>query len=228
MRDPQPRAVVLGACDAIAASLDGFRYAPSKLHATRARGDWKEVVYFQASVHNRRGTSIDLSVGINVRNRRLARWRKEVHSPVRDDDWVAGSYLGYLADDGRGAEPWDLRSGSTRAVKDITRRLSADAMPFFAVCTDVRELIDAAPQRWLDRFRPSDVFELLLCYGQTKALDRYLAGLWKAKPMVQADAREWLAETGRLNSRTGEVAPSDHGEALARLLTHHQMVNRIG
>ena len=227
LQDPEPHAVVLGACDAIAASLNGFRYAPSQRHATRSRGDWKDLVYFQASVYNRRGRSITLYVGINLRNRHLARWRKEVRSPVRTDDWVAGCYLGYLADDGRGAQGWDLLSGSARAVRDICGRLNADAMPFFAACSDLGRFLDLVPTRWLDIFTPPDLFELFLCYGKAEPLDRYLAGLWENRAEIRDLTIEWLADGGRLKSRIGVVAPSNYGEALARLLEHHRMTDRV-
>ena len=206
MPDPQPRDVVLGACDAIAASLLGFRYAPSQRHATRFRGDWKDTVYFHGSVYNRRGRSITLSVGINLRNQRLARWRREVGSPVRRDSWVAGCLLGYLSDDGHGSATWDLLGGSTRAVQDIRVRLSADAMPFFAVCSDVGRLLDAAPERWLEILKPDDLFELFLCCGQVEPLDRYLAGLWRKRPKIRALTLKWLADEPRLESRIGECA----------------------
>ena len=161
-----PRQIYVDTCAAIAARLadQGFRHVPSAQQLKRQRGDWLDVVYFQSSSNNDARGLVVLRAGVNARNDRLRRWRREHGASFRDDDWVSGTYLGYLKPGGSHNE-WNLYETGQRetAVREVVALVLEYGLQWFDLLRNIDRLAEAVPSDVLGGSVASLV-ELLLCY----------------------------------------------------------------
>lgn len=185
-----PRQIYADTSAAIAGRLadQGFRHVRSAQQLKRHRGDWLDVVYFQSSSNNDARGLVVLRAGVNERNGRLLRWRREHGASFRDDDWVSGTYLGYLKPGGNHNE-WNLYETGQRemAVREVVALVLEYGLQWFDLLRSIDRLAEAVPSDVLSGSVASLV-ELLLCYGRRDDAQSLVAR-WRREAPPQAVER---------------------------------------
>lgn len=215
------RQIYVDTCAAIAARLadQGFRHVPSAQQLKRQRGDWLDVVYFQSSHNNDPRGLVALRAGVNGRNGRLLRWRREHGAPLRMDDWVSGTYLGYLKPGGTYNE-WNLYETGQRemAVREVVALVLEYGLPWFDLLRNIDRLAEAVPTDLLSGSVASLV-ELLLCYGRREDTQSLVAR-WRGE--APAEVVERLQQALREERHPG-LFPTDIAVQLAVVLKAYDL-----
>jgi hypothetical protein len=176
-------------------------------------------VYFQSSHNNDPRGLVALRAGLNGRNRRLLRWRREHGSPFRNDDWVSGTYLGYLKPGGSHNE-WNLYDTRQReiAVREVVALVLEYGLQWFDLLRNIDRLAEAVPSDVLSGSVASLV-ELLLCYGRREDAQS-LVGRWRGE--APAEAVERLQQALREERPPGRF-PTDITVQLAVVLKAYDL-----
>jgi hypothetical protein len=194
----------------------GFRYLRSHPALKRRRGDWEEQISFETSRYN---TPESATVGVRAMlfSRELARWRRDVESPLADTKQAAmvfTSYLGYLAPY-QSARDWYVGRDDVEAVvSEISLEIERYALPFF-------DEIEADVSRLAEYFvdSPATLVEVLLLRVGRSVAESVLANRLKEYPR-QIDELRRLVSSYRAE---GELLYWGHLHQLARVIVFHDL-----
>jgi hypothetical protein len=217
-----PRQIYAETCAAIAGRLadHGFRHVRSAQELKRNRGVWLDIVYFQSSSNNDARGLVVLRAGVNERNGRLRRWRREHRASFRNDDWVSGTYLGYLKPGGRYHE-WNLHETGQRemAVREVVGLVLEYGLQWFDLLGNIDRLAETVPSDVLGG-NVASLVELLLCYERRDDAQS-LATRWRGE--APAEAVERLRQALREERPPGRF-PTNVSVQLAVVLKANDLV----
>jgi hypothetical protein len=156
-------------CEEVAARFAdrGFRYAKSRGHAGRRRGEFRDVVSFQSG----RGS---ITVYATVESSALRRWRAE-HGIEPRAGVMGGGMLQNLGGPDESLATWDLDDPATlgRVSAEIVAAIEQLALPYFARF-DVDTLADGLTTAAIPQVPPRAAVEWLLAHGRRDAAEAYV------------------------------------------------------
>jgi hypothetical protein len=151
----KPRDVILGACEAIAAALegDGFAFLRSGPKLKRADGDLTFQIFFQSDRNNMAGRRAAVWIHAGVRSATLGHWRRAHPMPWGGGDGpdaglVAGGQIGNLTTGPNWLE-WDFadRSGRAAEIDDAIATIRRIVLPFFALFANPARAVETLIHR---------------------------------------------------------------------------------
>jgi hypothetical protein len=188
------------ACERIASEFtaDGYRYAKSGPHLSRASGDMRYQVRFGSTHMNVSGYSVSLHIYGSVSCRTLQTWRVKNGSVTRSDAWVAAGQIGSLLRDGSWMT-WDLADAKTRdkEISSAIRVIREVALPYFAAFEDVPALCRRLAVEDVPSFSPQSAFDFLACFDTLENARAMLVRYLAERPLVAERYRLMLDQMRR-------------------------------
>ena len=220
------------ACSQIGAGLadTGFRYLKSKREATKAVGEWTQVVKFQSSFLNT-ADHVQLWVWYWIDSDEVGRWRQE-YGATGSSGRVFGCALGYLGDPATFVG-WNVAGDSAPVVRDVVDRVRSGADRVSRVVMDVPAFLDRVSDSDLTFFDPDHVVDLLAshaCGDQIGSYLRRLGGGLRSTGTVRTDGAAIVEDARRrLAGETGKshTVAADLAEALTRAGRAHLLAEPL-
>ncbi len=163
-----PRDVYLSSCAAIGEAFvaEGFKFAKSGPHISKAKSPFRYKVSFQSSHHNIPGRHVSLTMAANVRSTALKKWRLQQASPIRSDDWIVGGMVHLL-----GAEctflEWELADPASRGetIQGAVAFLRQVVVPFFELFSESDGALGHLKAGAVPNVDIGNAVEFALCFG---------------------------------------------------------------
>lgn len=212
----KPRAVFVGACEAIAQSVvpDGFRYLTSRRSLNRTVGPFVHHVSFQSSHNNIAGQSVVMSMYANVRCKALASWRSQQSKPLRTDDWVAGGMVHLLTLEHAMIE-WQLADPTSRSatIADAQKFVRTVVLGYFRLFEEPLRTMAELLATPINAFSIGDQIEFALCFAGPAEAGQILQRFVDHRSDLHSQMRRAIERVER--EGLPDYAPSGYADVVA-------------
>lgn len=211
------RDVYMTACAAIAKEFegDGFRYAKSGPHFTRANGDFTFRVSFQSSYLNISGQHVRLWLHATVRSKRMKDFRKSHLPDNLVNDYIAGGMVHLLLPENIAMLQWDLANPKTRSdvINDVVTLIRKQVLPYFALFSTPAQLVAQLTRESLPACDIRHSVEFALCFGDKDSAQKVLSRFIRER----SDLLPQIENVQRNGLRHPTLGPSNYAEAVVYL-----------
>lgn len=179
--------VLQASCSTVAGAFEdiGFRWSHSGLRFTRKVNVFTHVISFKVDAENYSGAHVGVSIYIQAKSQKLAKWRDA--NGVANDDTVWISQIGYLPPSHEYIK-WQLVEPNLRQkeIESMIHAINKRALPALEACSSMEHLSAAILDRPEITWVPDWAVDVALWVGNKSAAEALVGAQLSARPDLAA------------------------------------------